>query len=213
MSTRIWFTGIIITLLLVSCNRKSIKEQETPAVHRVWTEKFSFKQGSGELHLITPEKSINAMFDFTYDKTIKELKGSFYGFLGVKVAEFIISPSRVEAKTLTGGNVNIDSLLNIAGIPLDFFIKCFGYDFDASVINEKGIPVDNGILVSRGDMDILLSRENRLPVKVIMLNGGKDIQVIYSNFRNVQGYKHPFYIGFSTVDKKLEVHFKKIVLQ
>ncbi len=213
MSTRIWFTGIIITLLLVSCNRKSVKEQETPVVPGVWTEKYSIKQGSGELHLITPEKSINAMFDFTYNKTKKELKGSFYGFLGVKVAEFIISPSKVEAKTLTGGNVNIDSLLNIAGIPLDFFVKCFGYDFDASVINEKGIPVDNGILVTSGDMDILLSRESRLPVKVVMLNRGKDIQVLYGDFRNVQGYKHPFYIVFSTVDKKLEVHFKKIVLQ
>jgi|GEM_PF-1502889 len=213
MSTRIWFTGIIITLLLVSCNRRSIKKQETPVITGIWTERFSFKQGSGELHLITPGKSVNAMFDFTYDKMRKELKGSLYGFLSVKVAEFSISPSRVEAKTLTGGNVNIDSLLNVAGIPPGIFIKCFGYDFDTSVLNEKGIPVNNGILVSRGDMDILLSRENRLPVKVVMLNGGEDIEVLYSDFRNVEGYKHPFYIVFSTADKKLEIHFKKIVLQ
>ena len=213
MSTRICFIGIIIALLPISCNRKIVKEQALRKASGIWTETFSIKRGSGELHLITPEKNLNAIFNFTYDRTRKELRGGFYGFLGVKIAEFTISPSTVEAKTFTGGNINIDSLLNIAGIPTDFFVKCFGYDFNSSITNEKGIPVEDGVLISQGNMDILLDMDHRLPVKVVLLNVGRDVQVLYTDFRSVQGYKHPFKITFSMEDKRLEVHIKKIVLQ
>ena len=214
MNKNIFSLFAIIILCFFNCARQTVKKTVTKedllANVASWQSKVNQKSGTGEMTVSEPDKRFSSYFSFDYNINETVLRGKLLGSFGMLIGSFYFSDDSISIRDKDGKQVKKEVLSLFEENPDASLNRFLMWDIPVFPSSEM-IPVDGGWLLSGNGIEVFFSREIR-PTRVVLHRENK-IVIDYSDFRVQQGVECPFKIKAKTVEKSLEVEFRKIDLE
>jgi len=202
----------VLMVFILGCVEKEVKTKSpAPPNFLSWTNKFTTKEGKGELFLMMAKTRQGSYFDFKYDANNKRLSGNLIGMFGLKLASFVVEGNSINVMSRNNDPIRLDTLFSGTGLTPLLLSRFLAYDIPVPD-SKNVIPVSDGYLFTSGNSNIFFSRE-WYPVKVVIVTNTGEIVIEYGDFRKVKSIIQPFSVIASQGSKRIEMKLSQINLK
>lgn len=202
----------VLMVFILGCIGKEVKSKSpVPPNFLSWTNKFSIKEGKGELFLMMTKSRQGSYFDFEYDANNKKLSGNLIGMFGLKLASFEVNGNSLNIMSRNNDPIRLDTLFSGTGLTPLMLSRFLAYDIATPSLRSL-IPVSDGYLSTSGNLNIFFSREG-YPIKVVIVTNTGEIVIEYGDFRKIKSTIQPFTVIINQNRIRIEMKLSQINLK